>query len=474
MLGHAKTPVFVTTKFYIMENKVTKAEQRLNNYAKRTGMSEEGKHWLMAAIDPFHDKPLSINGYPDGTPGKSIVQCIKLAADIAKPGALASGATWDCMISSSNFLNPHLMDLCSQPAHANTVQLPAPLTSFSRKVGGLTITKAASGAVLAYDNSGVPTLETTNLSVPANVYEGKSRVLAMGFEVQNTSNALYKNGSVTVFELPCDISEDKFTMNLQNGAYYGCTSVLEVPPLPDSISKATAIPGAKSWEAKDGCYLTCRQAGTLNPPKGPQHVASYQPSQNSAYTFPLNTPNAYLGQWVSPPEAPVAATQLSYSIPYHCKGAYFTNLSEQTTLKVCYNVWIERFPNTDQFDLMTLATESCDYDPQSIEAWAHISSQMPVGVTFEENGLGDWFTGEVASLIDSLTGTKFASGIDRWQKEKFNGVTQDPAQIVHKPQTTDKVVVKRIKMNNKAAKKGKTPKQGPITANGSFKTKKKV
>lgn len=448
----------------LMEAKVSKAEQRLNAYAKRVGMSQEGKHWLMAAIDPFHDKPLSINGYPDGVAGKSIVQCIKLQADISKPAALPAGATWDCLLTTSNFLSPHVQTFVTSPNNANTLILPTVAPNFSRNVGGLVITKALTGSGLAFNSTTVPTLESTNLAVPNTVFEGKSRVLSQGFEVCNTSNALYKNGSVTCFELPCDIPQDKVTYNIMNGVGQGSGSFVESPLGPGTIASATQIPGAKTWEAKDGCYVVCRQANLLNPPKTPQHVGSYTPNVDQAHLYPSNTPTAFAGQFTSPPETPSGAVNQSFPIPFHMKGAYFTNLSEQTTLKVCYNVWVERFPNVDQYDLMSLATESCDYDVEALEAWSNISAQMPCGVTFEENGLGDWFTGEVASLIDSLTGTRFATGIDKWQKEKFNGVTQDAAQMVH-PGTVDK----RKKMNTKAKAKGLPPKQGPLTAQGKFK-----
>lgn len=461
-----------------MEQKVTRAEQRLNAYAKRVGMSQEGKHWLMAAIDPFHDKPLSINGYPDGVPGKSIVQCIKLAVDIAKPTTLAAGATWDCLLSTSNFLTAVHQDRMDMHMYANTLTKPVLPYATSKPLGGLVISKALSGSNLAtLDVTTTPTQQVSRLVPPESIFEGKSRVLGMGFEVQNTTNTLYKNGSVTCFELPCEVPHDKFTFNLRDGstslpASYGSGSFIEAPFNPSTVAEATQIPGSKSWEAKDGCYLVCRQSNLTNAPKSPQPLGAFSPFNDSTHVFPTNSATAFAGWFVSPAQDPNVSLMKTFAIPYHAKGAYFTNLSEQTTLKACYNIWIERFPSVSEYDLMTLATESCDYDPAALEAWAHISSEMPVGVTFEENGLGDWFTGEVASLIDSLTGTKFASGIDSWQKEKFNGVTQDPQQMARKEKTKN-ADVKRKTMNAKAKAKGKAPKQGPMLPSGSFKQNKK-
>ena len=452
---------------YSMEKRVTKAEQKLSAYAKRVGMSEAGKHWLMAAIDPFHDKPLAIAGYPDGTPGKSLVQCIKLSADIAKPVNLPAGATWDVMLSTSNFLCGKTGLPFLNVAGGGWYNINTGSSLFTNMcTGGLTINKAISGSDLSIVSSTVATQTSTFLQPSAEFLEGRLRVLAMGFEVANTSSELYKNGSVTVFEIPQETPEERFTVMLGDGSgsaqpmtVAGAFSALKVARMPSSIAQATQITGSQTWEAQDGCYCVARQNGLYNPATTPKQVAPMMVYSDSGQPYP-SPPLTVAFDTINLPGVPLRAPLDSYSIPFHSKGAYFTNLNENSTLRVMYNVWIERFPTPSEVNFLSLATESCDYDPQALEAWATIAGDAPAGVLFKENGLGDWFTGQVASLIDHWTGTTIASDVDKWQKNYALGSQSNETMGQ----------AKRERMNTKAAMKGKAPRQGPMLANGGFKT----
>lgn len=403
-------------------------------------MSEEGKSWLIAAIDPFHDKPLRITGYPDGVPGKSIVQCLRLAYDISKPVGLTAGSTWDAMISTSNFAaTASALKNGKMKPWSNIVQAHTLLGT--AKVGGCVITTGQTGADLSQNLLSQPLVTSNQLTVPTQVLEGKLRVLSQGFEISNTTPELYKNGSVTVFEQAQEIPEDKFTVVYNTTSWpsdptiatnAGATSAVNSTRLPSTIAEAVQLPGSATWEAKDGAYLVCRQNNMLNPPRRPSNVMPLIPLYDSGYTFPSTT--ADVMYYDNSPGGTAWGSACSQPIPYHTKGCYFTNLHENTTLHVAYNVWVERFPSTQQADLLSLASESADFDPEALEAYAFISSQMPVGARFDENGLGDWFTGVVASLIDKFTGTTIASELDKWQKGYSNsGVPQVAQAKIIKP-----------------------------------------
>lgn len=446
-----------------MEKRVSRAENKLSAYAKRTGMSEAGKHWLIAAIDPFHDKPLNINGYPDGTPGKSLVQLIKLSREISKPASLPAGATWDCLINTDNFLNGN-----SLLPFVNTGGIYQPTTVVapgyvSTVCGGLSIRLAQSGVPLN-GSTGNATFEYRPLFVGNEFFEGKLRVLSLGFEVANTTSELYKNGSVTVFELPQEHPSETFTVPFGNmtgstipTAAAGSASLLRCNRMPSTLAEATQTTGSQTWEAKEGCYVVARQNGLSNPAVAPKQVSPALVYADSSVPFPSGASPVYTRCMQS---GAVYSTNDSFAIPFHSKGAYFSNLNENTTLRVNYNVWIERFPSVTEINFLSLATESCDYDPVALEAWATINSEAPVGVMFKENGLGDWFTGQIASLIDHWTGTTIASDVDKWQKNYALGAQSNE----------NMGMMKRDRMNEKAAMKGKAPRAGPIMANGSFKT----
>jgi len=109
-------------------------------------------------------------------------------------------------------------------------------------------------------------------------------------------------------------------------------------------------------------------------------------------------------------------------IPYNSKIAYFSGLSDTSTLNVNYNVWLERCPTQKDADLITMATPSAKYDPMALEIYALIMTEMPIGVFVKENGLGDWFAHGVASAVDYITGTTYASRANKflsgWVDEK--------------------------------------------------------
>jgi hypothetical protein len=108
-----------------------------------------------------------------------------------------------------------------------------------------------------------------------------------------------------------------------------------------------------------------------------------------------------------------------YQSNYNSRGAYFTGLSPQTSLTVFWNITIQTFPNYTS-PLASLARPSPYEDKVAQTAYSEILSRMPVGVKVKENGLGDWFTGSVASIIDTMTGTPIASKLDQMQKNFFS------------------------------------------------------
>jgi len=44
---------------------VARSERVLDKIGARLGLTPEGKQWLIAAVDPYHDTPVDCRGYPD-------------------------------------------------------------------------------------------------------------------------------------------------------------------------------------------------------------------------------------------------------------------------------------------------------------------------------------------------------------------------------------------------------------------------
>jgi hypothetical protein len=86
----------------------------------------------------------------------------------------------------------------------------------------------------------------------------------------------------------------------------------------------------------------------------------------------------------------------------HC-GAYFSGLSNTTTLQVNATYYIEKFPSQQDSQLVVLARSSPRDDCIARELYSEIIREMPVGVPQRMNGLGEWFGDAVSSAVDFIS-----------------------------------------------------------------------
>jgi len=184
-------------------NKVERGNKMLDRIAQRVGLTEEGKEWLIAALDPMHDEKLKCRGYPDREVGPSVVQVIKQSVAISNPYTDgATGAVWgfhltlDDMMASSSCRNRRAFGNRIDPSTTDSVSLPC---------GGVNVT-GIRGTAPIWQFPDTATDATNRsiayLTVPSEYLEGKSRVLSQGVEVVNTTAELYRGGSLAVYQQP--------------------------------------------------------------------------------------------------------------------------------------------------------------------------------------------------------------------------------------------------------------------------------
>jgi hypothetical protein len=89
--------------------------------------------------------------------------------------------------------------------------------------------------------------------------------------------------------------------------------------------------------------------------------------------------------------------------PIQQVGAFFQGLSEETTLSISMNVFVETFPTVAEPEILVLATPSACYDPVALQIFSNALSVLPVGVPAGFNPFGEWFTDIVSTLSDWLT-----------------------------------------------------------------------
>lgn len=378
------------------------------------GLTADGRNWLLAAIDPFHDTPLRLSGYPDAIVSRSVTQLVSQQVTINAPPGITS-ANWDVNM----WIGPSLIqtDLWRYQSGDNGASLD---THNSQSLGG-----SAGAGILQW--CAVPSGTTTDLTDPSFVgdsshvigslgldrtyVDGPYRVVALGFEVYNETAELYKQGSVCVYRNPTLQAPTTVLhgFNYTDGKYAtGDMAAVFLPLQPGNVATAKLMPGSRTWEAKEGCYVVAALGDSDNPVVNTVRRLFIQTHDindwyHSGFTTTCLT-NGFTQGGVAPGIPEGAAIPSMYAPhSFGSSGAYFTGLSPQTTLTIIVNAYIERFPTFDQKDLISLAQPTAKYDPIAAELYSRMLGDMPVGVMVKENGLGEWFAEAVSTIAPILS-----------------------------------------------------------------------
>jgi hypothetical protein len=230
----------------------------------------------------------------------------------------------------------------------------------------------------------------------------------MAMEITNTTSDLNRQGLVTVYRVPVTQNDDGSTFTIRQNtsgdttSWIGSAEGVFIPFPPTSIANAQLFAGTKAWNAELGTY----QVAVFNTPDVPSQGLNYTmpllynvSQTDSQITAPLFSK---YGSDAFPATIQVATVPSVSWTEFDMSGAYFTGLSNTTTLTVNYVVYLERFPTQDDLDLIVSAKRSPEYDIKALEAYSIISQSLPVGVPFDENGLGDWFKSAVNAASEYI------------------------------------------------------------------------
>lgn len=408
-----------------------RAQKQFDRISNAVGVSEAGKAWLMASIDPFHDEPIhGLCGLPDGSQSNSVVQVIRQTLQVSCPASVTSG-TWDCHIQSLPIMDDTFSyqgDTFYTSSDPNATGIPAVVASHATNgvyLGPINVTSGASTLSEVQCFSPNSSLVHNKISVPSNYTSGAFRLIAKGWEVISSGPSLYRSGTVYSYQLPAPDSQASQTV-MTVGKGISDYSVLYQSAkffndLPNNAHDANLIPNCMSWEAKDGVYVVDRMSNVDQCTfAGAGAMLVYQtniavPADNAtdgatilnAYAANLvgfqftsgfkfgGFPGTYT-QVVANKYASTNYTQFNHS------GSYFTGLSLQDTLTINAIFYIERLPGSDNPDLLVLARPTPPMDQQALEMYSLIMSEMPPAMVQKANGFGDWFRDAVSTVVDNV------------------------------------------------------------------------
>jgi hypothetical protein len=418
-----------------MTTRVTRSEKLLDRLVQAEKLTQKGRDWLIAALDPMHDTQLpNLAGWPDIEDQASVVRCYKQSVTVSCPNAISGN--WDLVMQTYPVLN-------EKNTFVTGSRYNNAITSFSSDsvpIGALRYSIYDPGsqwdlATTASDAAGYGVIPLPDL-----VASGNGRLLGMGFEVTNTTAEIYRQGTAYVWRTPQQqngdglwgvrravdiVTPDPESMIRrsfpQGESMFGAlspdvttttivimdgmlgTQVQWTPPQAQSIM---LLPGSRSWEAAKGCYCVVPFISAENPVVPPDYK---QPIIVDVFDSNLAAPNNTTDIAAVPPSTVTVAGAALYGIynpvkwaPVHSSGAAFLGLSNQSTMTITVNMYYEYFPQSSDVSLVTLAKPSAAYDPVALELYSIALSQMPVGVEASMNGLGDWFAGIVSTYAPAI------------------------------------------------------------------------
>jgi len=420
----------------------TPAESKnLNRLVERCGGSESGAKWLKLAIDPFHDVDLELVGFPDQTPGRSVIYNVTKNITVTKPTGLADTAKFDAHVSflpivgpgkdvsqnvwrahissldttgatsmvrsqalNAKYMEPGIIQVCTVPAGTNTFQ--AGVNEEYRAINY--------SALLDNDGSSI------------------SRLIGCAFEVHNTTEELHKSGAVTVYRY--DNNKDNESIWLSNWSNHSSdpftSAGVHGPPTNEANAK---LLNGITWEAAEGCLVPCvmdtenepqkfiprRNHFIVNGPDGPEGPKIYWTQDAIDNTVVMFGPDSYI--------RPTSNTAPSMILPFMGCGAYFTGLSAQTSLTVTMRAFVEVFPGPAN-PLVPLAHPSSPYDAKVLQCYSEVMAELHAGYPVRDNAAGDFFrkaydalktTAEVGQMIPGLAPIAEAASSGFQAGEKF-------------------------------------------------------
>ncbi len=361
--------------------KAAKVDSELKRIGKLHGISEHGLNWFLTAVDPFHDVPLELSGYPDKVMTPSVVQMVRTSFNVSEPGL----GIWDCNIFLDQFA-------LQENLYTNTAALTQQVlnsagqgTTYALR-GGVVVRAASTGTPLGLDTS-----RPSSVPLARDVYENSdARLLGIGLEIHNTTAELNKQGSALCWrtlDVPAIMMKTLITDINTACQPTSVETRIAVSP-PETLTEAAALPNSVGWDAKEGAYIVPIFVQEDNEPAG-------------LTSMPLISEDSTTGGIRSPKIDEAGAQRNKFidfancsnaMLPTSCSGVFLTGLSPETTLTVNVVYYMEVFPEKDNI-LRRSTKPSSPEDIKAIELYTKVARELPAGVKVKDNFLGAFISG---------------------------------------------------------------------------------
>ncbi len=360
----------------------------MNIQELKTKLRPDSYDWLVSAVDPFHDFEHPIEGAPDACLGRSFTRkftqtsTISAAAEDDNISLFFTGCHGG---SDAMFYSWGPDGYCDALAAGVSLY---PIMVLRNAVGTQpNFTRYCAGTSTSL--GGFTTRQVA--TVP-------SRLVSIGVEITDTTQALYRRGTLAVAHANATAVD----------GFYTTADVAPVPvhffqpsPMPCTMTPLMAHGGAYIGPAAKGVYVQGRM-NAIQPPV----AGRYTTSNNTTYGFPGKHPllaeNVGTGTNLNLIAPTVnngdALTGANFNVRNTWSDSGFApfviqmmGLSVESTFQITVKTTVEYFP-TCQFSFeLGLATYSPAYDPEAFRIYHEVMRQIPAGVPVSMNAAGDFW-----------------------------------------------------------------------------------
>lgn len=355
--------------------------------------------WLTQCLDPYHDYTLESRGLPDERSAPSVVQVHNQTCSITIPTS-AAGGNWDCSILYSGFNALINQDttcggMVTVPTSSGVSYSSAALSS-GQPFAALNIWAGAASSV---NSTGSPYTVGDSYSALGSVLgTDRCRLISVGFEVHNTTAEIYRQGSLTVAQLPDCAADSAISIYHDTVPAWDIANFQNDRALmqASTLAPLLSVPGSQTWPASEGCYCIPRMTFV------PRDINSFLEGTSSGGVG-ANTRVPVLYGTDGKTALPIPSGSVVWKgvnrIPLHharypsgfspiqviCSG-----LSAQTTLTLTFRTVVEYFPALTS-PLLPLGSPSPVFDPLAFELYGKLVSGLPYAVQVKDNAAGDYF-----------------------------------------------------------------------------------
>jgi len=389
-------------------NRGSRGETILNRLSESGALTDGGKAFLMASLDPFHDTPIAnLRGWPDLETSPSVIRKVVRQTTITRPVDF-DATHWCFQVVAWPWHNVQTFDRAER---VNNV-----ITSIEtdRDHGGVEVTCLNVGAP-SYTGVGSQSFNMAwspqyVCELGTNYTKGLGRLIGLGYEISDDTADLYKQGHSYHTRLP-NQGMQPMTFESRPGSVGVPPTWLTATPIrppPGTAQDAMLYNDSVDWPAKEGCYVVSSFADENLPTyvgyTVPYLLLNQTDDVESVVTdVGINTDPIFIGSasFATPTTGGYAPAMRISNIDL--STSMFTGLNPQASFNLTVHYYFESFPAIGEPDILVLAQPSAVFDPLAIAIYSEAVQRLPVAVPVGMNPTGEWWAEVIKAAAEALS-----------------------------------------------------------------------